>query len=185
VDVTTSIDQARYRDRLLRHIQSIVGDWSEAEDLLQDVLLKAHRGEKGVRDQGAISTWLFRIATHVSLDRLRQQRRQPQCTDAGDQRDDPESEEGEPPILQKLLEQKEMSACVRRYVEDLSDHYRAVLLLHDLEGLAATEIASLLGLSIANVKARLRRARRSLQAALEAGCSFHRDERGVIVCEPK
>jgi RNA polymerase sigma-70 factor (ECF subfamily) len=60
-----------------------------------------------------------------------------------------------------------------------------VLLLHDLDGLTAVEIASRLGITLENAKIRLHRARAALRTALEAGCSFSCDERGVLVCEPK
>lgn len=89
------------------------------------------------------------------------------------------------PRLDKLMEQREMSSCVQEYIEDLSDSYRAVSLLHDLQGLANPEIAEMLGLSLATVKIRLHRARSRLRAALGEGCSFSKDERGVKVCEPK
>ena len=76
-----------------------------------------------------------------------------------------------------------MTACVRSFLEDLSDEYRQVILLHDLEGLTNAEIAKMLGASLATVKIRLHRARRKLQAALAAGCDFSLDEHGVFVCE--
>ena len=72
-----------------------------------------------------------------------------------------------------------------RSLDGLSDAYRAVILLHDLHGMSGPEIAATLGLSLPTVKIRLHRARRKLRAALEAGCQFSRDERGVLVCESK
>ena len=78
-----------------------------------------------------------------------------------------------------------MSACVQRYLDDLSDSYRAVILLHDLHSLSAKQIAELLGVRVGTVKIRLHRARRRLEKALEAACAFSHDERGVLVCQPK
>ena len=78
-----------------------------------------------------------------------------------------------------------MSACVQQYVAKLSDAYKAILLLHDAEGLTAKEIAHLLQLPITTVKMRLHRARRQLQTALIDACAFGRDERNVFVCGPK
>ena len=76
-----------------------------------------------------------------------------------------------------------MGSCVRQYIEDLPDSYRAVILLHDLEGLTNPEIADLLGISLATAKIRLHRARNRLREALGDGCSFSRDDRDVLVCE--
>ena len=89
------------------------------------------------------------------------------------------------PRLDKVMEQREMSDCVRRYLEALAEPYRIVILLHDLQGLTNPEIANLLGVSLDAVKIRLHRARSKLRAALTAGCSFSQDERGVRVCEPR
>ena len=78
-----------------------------------------------------------------------------------------------------------MSACVRQYLADLSDSYRAVILLHDESGMTNPEIAEMLGLSLPTVKIRLHRARERLRAALREACSFSAENRGTLVCEPK
>ena len=89
------------------------------------------------------------------------------------------------PSALTVIQQGEMSSCVRRYVAKLSDAYKAVLLLCDADGLSAKETAELLQLPLTTVKMRLHRARRQMQAALKGACEFERDERGVFVCEPK
>jgi len=83
------------------------------------------------------------------------------------------------------MEQKEMSSCVQGYLAELSDPFRAVILLHDAEGLTNPEIAAMLGVSLPTVKIRLHRARAKLRDALGRACSFSTDERGVFVCDPK
>lgn len=62
-----------------------------------------------------------------------------------------------------------MSDCVRRYLEDLADPYRTVILLHDVEGLTNPEMAELLGVSVDAVKIRLHRARSAAAAATRFG----------------
>jgi DNA-directed RNA polymerase specialized sigma24 family protein len=74
---------------------------------------------------------------------------------------------------------------VLRFLSDLPDPLRGVLLLHDLQGFTGPEIADRLDLSIHNVKIRLYRARVRLRAALSEGCDFSCDERGVFTCQPK
>jgi RNA polymerase sigma-70 factor (ECF subfamily) len=78
-----------------------------------------------------------------------------------------------------------MSACVQGYLNHLPDSYRAVILLHDMEGLTASEIAQLLGESLPTVKIRLHRARQKLRSALQSDCAFSHDERNVLTCESK
>jgi RNA polymerase sigma-70 factor (ECF subfamily) len=170
--------------RIFRYILSMVRDTAEAEDLTQETFLRAYRRRDTLRDEGAQTAWLYRIATHVCLDRLRQYaRRAPMETDADlDGVDVPESDT---PSLQKTIERDEMSECVQRYLIRLADSYRAVILLHDMHDLTAAEIAQLLGASLANVKIRLHRARIKLKAALEAGCEFSLDESSTLTCESK
>jgi RNA polymerase sigma-70 factor, ECF subfamily len=86
--------------------------------------------------------------------------------------------------LDRMMERAEMSACVNGYLEDLSDDYRQVILLHDSQGLTNAEMAEMLSVSVDAVKMRLHRARRKLEAALAAHCDFSRDEQNVFVCDP-
>jgi len=175
---------AEHRERLLRYTQSMVRDRSDAEDVLQEILLRAHRGFAALRAGEAATTWLFRIATHACLDHLRQRVRRP-AIDA-DADPDALAGSGEDPVtLQTTMERREMSACVQRFLDALPDEYRSAIMLTELEGLTGPEISDLLGVPLTTVKMRLHRARRMLQEELEAGCSFGCDERGVVVCEPK
>ena len=168
--------------QIARYVRSMVRDPVEAEDLTQETFLRAHRRRASLHDPKAAMAWLYSIATHVCLDRLRQQARQTTAQSEVDPgalaAPDPE------PSAVLRAEQEDMSGCVQAYVADLSDSYRAVLLLHDEEGLSAPEIAGLLGESVGSVKIRLHRARRRLRRALEEGCLFSQDERGTLVCDP-
>jgi RNA polymerase sigma-70 factor (ECF subfamily) len=183
VENAASIFEEDY-PRIFRYIMSMVRDTAEAEDLAQETFLRAHQRRDSLRDEGARTAWLYRIATHVSLDRLRQYaRRSPKESETD--LDEIDIAEPDTPSLQKTLEQGEMSECVQRYFNRLSDSYRSVILLHDLHDLTAPEIAQLLGESLATIKIRLHRARRKLSIALAAGCDFSHDERDVLVCEAK
>jgi RNA polymerase sigma-70 factor (ECF subfamily) len=170
--------------RIFRYIMSMVRDTAEAEDLTQETFLRAYRRRDSLRDEGARTAWLYRIATHVCLDRLRQfARRNPLESDADlDQVDIPEPDT---PSLQKTIERDEMSECVQNFLNRLSDSYRAVILLHDMHELTSPEIAQLLGESLATVKIRLHRARLKLRVALESGCAFSYDERNELTCDTK
>ncbi len=174
----------RYRGAITRYIQYLVRDAAEAEDLAQEAFVRAHRQRETLRDPAALESWLYQIATHVSIDRMRQR-----AKSAERHVDEPVEELPVADAAQAspltVLQQDEMSACVQRYVAKLSDGYKAVILLHDADGLTANEIADLLQLPLTTVKMRLHRARQQLQAALNDACEFGRDERGVFICEPK
>lgn len=171
-------------NRIFRYIMSMVRDQAEAEDLAQETFLRAFDHRDSLRDDGARIAWLYRIATHVSLDRLRQYaRRNPKESDA----DLEQMDVAEPDVLslQKVIEQDEMSTCVQGYLNRLPDNYRSVILLHDMHDLSAPEIAQLLGESLAAVKIHLHRARFKLKTALEAVCAFSYDESNVLTCDSK
>jgi RNA polymerase sigma-70 factor (ECF subfamily) len=181
----------KFRDRIYRYIFRMVRDSAEAEDLTQETFLRAHRQLGSLQDPVALTAWLYRIATHVCYDRLRQPsyRRPPQSLDAALAESAAQTEaqwaDGDAPRPDQAAEQAEMSACVQELYEELPDSYRASILLHDLRGLTGPEIAQMLGCSLETVKIRLHRARRTLQAALTDACEFSHDERGVFVCERK
>ncbi len=173
-----------YRERLLRYVNSIVRDAAEAEDVLQEVMLRADRGYGDLRAEEALSSWLFRVATHACVDHLRRRaRRLP--LETWTELDELVAYDDSLPSLEQTVEREEMSSCVQRLLARLPDQYRSVLILADLEGLTAPEIGELLGLTLTTVKIRIHRARALLRKELEAGCSFSCNERGVLVCEPK
>ena len=173
-----------YHDRIYRYVLGMVKSPAEAEDLTQDTFLRAYRYGDSLRDPEAVRGWLYRIATHVCLDRLRQ--RKPLIS--------LDSEEGEarvrPPVSEfpsplEVSERRETSACVQRCLDFLPDKYRAVILLHEAHSLTAREIADLLGVTLTTVKIRLHRAHRHLQQVMERGCAVSNDNRGVPSCHPK
>lgn len=182
--VDTSVLFGGDYQRIFRYIMSMIRDTAEAEDLTQETFLRAYRRRDTLRDQGAQTAWLYRIATHVCLDRLRQYaRRAP--TESDTDLDEVDVPEPDAPSLQQVIERDEMSGCVQSFLNRLSDNYRAVILLHDMHELTAQEIARLLGESLTNVKIRLHRARLKLRASLQAGCAFSYDESNVLTCESK
>ncbi len=174
----------QYRGPVTRYIRYLIRDAAEAEDLAQETFIRAHRQRDSLRDPAALESWLYQIATHVSIDRMRQRSKAAERHADEPVEDLPVADSAHPSAL-TVIQQDEMSACVQRYVAQLSDAYKAVLLLCDADGLTAKEAADLLQLPLTTVKMRLHRARRQMQAALQDACEFERDERGVFVCEPK
>lgn len=179
-----------YQPRILRYLTRMVGD-EEAEDLAQEVFLKASLALPGFRGDASLSTWLYRIATHCAYDRLRNpslKRTVPasSCINAGSDSggdsgvDVIELEshgefltETNPPQVEQQVISKEMGACILRYVNELPDIYRTVILLSDLEELSNKEIAAILGVSLETVKMRLHRARALLKDQFATRCEYY------------
>jgi RNA polymerase sigma-70 factor (ECF subfamily) len=182
-----------YHPIILRYLTRIVGQ-SEAEDVTQEVLIKVSKGLQQFRGDSSINTWIYRIATNCAIDRLRgRSERQPPDSEhvmtVEDSDNIPEQEscciESESPSVETGVIRKEMSQCVLEYVNRLSENYRAVLVLSELEGLSNAEIADIIGISLDSVKIRLHRARQKLHQELSTGCNFHRDERNEFACARK
>ncbi len=174
----------RHRSAIARYIRKMVRDSTEADDLTQETFLRAFRERSTLKDDSALLSWLYQIATHVCLDCLRRRSRMQTRNDEQHSEDlEIEDKHAESPLA--VVQRREMSDCVQRYVASLSDTYRAVLLLHDVDGLSAVEISELLGLPLTTVKMRLHRGRRKLEAMLHQACAFGLDDRGVLVCDPK
>ena len=178
-----------FRAQVQRHILVMVRDDSLAEELTQDTYARALERIDQLRDPQAALAWLYRIATTVALDRLRQRRPSTVPLDtvapAGAVVEQAAERDGPPSLLEAALESAEMSACVQGYLATLPDDYRVAILLHDAHGLSNPEIAELLDCSLATAKIRVHRARVRLRETLAAACSFEIDERGVLVCDPQ
>jgi RNA polymerase sigma-70 factor, ECF subfamily len=181
---TTSELFSTHHDRIRRYVLGMIRDPAEAEDLTQETFLRAYRRQDSLRDPDAARGWLYRIATHVCLDRLRQ--RAPHVSvesEEGSRR--AESAASPAPSALEITERKETSVCVQRCLDFLSDSYRAVILLHEIHALTTAEIAALLGVEEGAVKIRLHRARRRLQYVMAQGCAVSCDSQGVPACEAK
>ena len=177
-----------FRAQVQRHLLAMVRDKSLAEELTQDTYTRALERIDQLRDPRAALAWLYRIATTVALDRLRQRRPLTVPLDTvapvGGEAEQAAERERPPALLAGALESSEMSACVQGYLAALPDDYRIAILLHDAHGLSNPEVAELLGCSLATAKIRVHRARARLRETLATACSFEIDERGVLVCDP-
>ena len=173
-----------YHDRIYRYLLSLIHNPTEAEDLTQDTFLRAYEHRDSLRDPNAVRGWLYRIATRICLDRLRQ--RVPQVSlDREEGLTSANSVPSPSPSALEIAEREETGACVHRCLDFLSDNYRAVILLYEAHSLTVPEIAQLLGESVGTVKIRLHRARRKLQEIMQIGCAVSQSTKGVPCCEPK
>ncbi len=179
-----------YQPKITRYLAKLV-NIHEAEDLTQEVFVRVNRGFSDFRGESKLSTWIYRIATNVAMDRLRspaqrQEASKKSVSEAGKAFEDRDVWTGEKkPSIDRQLIREEMSGCVHEFIDRLPESYRAVVLLADVEGFRNQEIAEILGISLDTVKIRLHRGREKLKKELESGCSFDRDEQDVLVCDRK
>jgi len=181
-----------YQPKLFRYLSNLIDEY-EAEDLTQEVFVKVSTNLEAFRVESSISTWLYRIATNLAIDRIRH------CTlpftdhpTRGDQPfDDHEEIEdrniwtGEKPhSAEQRLIRGEMTDCIRSCLENLPEGYRIALVLSELENFRNREIAEIMGVTLETVKIRLHRARTLLRKEIEKNCRVYRDERNELACEP-
>ena len=167
--------------RIRRYLVRLGGP-GDADDLTQETFARVSQALAGFRGEAALSTWIYRIATNVALDRARSPRFQLQAHTA-----EPEALAalGTMPVIEQDIASREMSACVRDYVDQLPADSRTVVILSELEELPDREIAEILGISLEAAKIRLHRARARLRQRLQQGCDVSRDERNELTCEPR
>ena len=156
----------RHQPAVLGLCRAMLGDADEADDAGQEVFLKAWRSLAGFAGGSSFGSWLYRIASNHCLDLLRARSRRPtQSLDA--------LVEAESPAIEKALgtgapasAAVEAADLAARLLAALPEEQRLALVLRETQGLSYDEIAGVMGCSLDSVKARLKRARETLQNSL-------------------
>src|SRR5688572_5296023 len=140
----------------------MVGNQTDAEDLLQEIFLSAHRKLDSFRGESALGTWLYRLAMNLCLDHLRSRAaRSSQMTDALD--DEPGLADAG---SRGLAEQAVTRMDLERALAQLPEGCRAAFVLHDVQGLEHREVADALGIAEGTSKSQVHKARLRLRALL-------------------
>jgi RNA polymerase sigma-70 factor (ECF subfamily) len=154
----------RYQDRLFTSLVHIVAGREEAEDVAQDTFVQAMLKLSSFRRDSSFYTWLYRIGVNTALHHQRR-RRQASSVDAaraltGNDPVDP----GDDPA--DRLVREERAAEIQQALHRLSEEFRLVLVLRDVEGFDYQSIARILEVSIGTVRSRLHRARSLMREQL-------------------
>jgi RNA polymerase sigma-70 factor, ECF subfamily len=164
----------RYRTPLVNFLYRMVRNREQAEDLAQEVFLRVYRAREDYVPSAKFTTWLFRIATNLALNSVRDNRYQklevsidaPVTVDAEDGDEKPlDIAEKRPNIEQHLVEDARRS-MIRHAIDKLPDKQRAAVLLHKYQELDYSEIAKILSCSESALKSLLFRAYEALRVEL-------------------
>jgi len=152
-----------YQHRVFGVALRMLGNRAEAEEVAQEVFLRAHRALAGFRGEARLSTWLYGISSRLCLNRLASSewrlarpggdallRLASSAPDAG-----------------ALAERDELERALEQAIADLPEDRRIVVVLRDLEGLPYEEIAQALDVPVGTVRSRIHRARLDLKEKLE------------------
>ncbi len=158
---------SRYQARVYRFSLKMCRDPADASDVLQETLIALARSIRNLRGESSLSTWLYTVARSYCIKKRRNSKFAPRQVESL------ETAAGAAVAVpdQQLLPDdqvaaRELDAALAAALHRLSEEHREVLLLRDGEGLAANEVAQVLGISIDAVKSRLHRARLTLRNEL-------------------
>ena len=157
-----------YQNMVFTTDMRLLANESEAEDISQEVFLKAYEHFDELRTSPTAGGWLKTVATNLSLNHLTRYRNRWRFfsefkrESEADDRDAPEVEFAAPDTFFSGLDAADRRAIVERALEQLPEHYRVPLVLYHFEDLPYDEIARKLGVSLAKVKTDILRARTAL-----------------------
>src|SRR5436190_15996641 len=162
----------RCNRRLYRAARGILGNDSEAEDVVQESYFRAFTNLESFRGDSSFSTWLTRIAINEALSRKRRGVTTVELSAIEHQQASPGQVIQFPMTHQELdpergVAQREIRRILERAIDALPSAFRAVFVLRIVEGLSLEETSDLLGIKIQTVKTRLHRARSLLKKAID------------------
>lgn len=157
----------RHAPAVLRFGQKMCGHPEDAQDVLQEALLAAARNVHDFRGDSSFATWLFTIVRSFCIKKRRVSKFAPAETVSLDHDTSAARVASSAPLPDEAAADNQMSLALSVAISELEEANREVLLLRDVEGLTAPEVASVLGISVDAVKSRLHRARVQVRARLE------------------
>lgn len=167
---------SRHSGRVYRLAYGIVRNQADAEEIVQDVFLTLVRKGATFEGHAALTSWMYRVTTNVALNKRRGKRRELEVSleeHLPTYREDGHRDGDRSYVLadwsgtpEQTLLSGEARRILERAIDTLPDHYRAVLILRDVEELSNEEVASVMDDSLGSVKSRLHRARMALREQL-------------------
>lgn len=159
----------RYRAPLVSYFSRMVRDAALAEDLAQEVFLRVYRARDRYRPEARFTTWLYRIATNLALNAIRDRKGDGTLPVENGLDTEPAASKipDRKPSAEQDLMDSDRERLVREAVEDLPDHQRVAVILHKYQEVDYRQIAKILNVSEGAVKSLLFRAYENLRRRLE------------------
>jgi RNA polymerase sigma-70 factor (ECF subfamily) len=155
---------AAYADRLFMLLLRLLGDRGEAEDVAQEVMLRAWQGITRFQGRSSYFTWLYRIAVNEANRALEKRSRRPAGVPIGERELQLPTSPADDPFRQ--AEASELRVALGRAMAELPPPLRIAIVLRDVEGLSTREAAEIAGIGQAAFKSRLHQARQRVRAAI-------------------
>lgn len=158
----------RYRDKLMTFVYRFVNDMEQAEDIIQDTMLKLYTHKHYYRNIAKFSTWIYTIAGNLAKTELRK-RKHHKVTNISQM--GPEDRDYELPSVapetDEVVQSEYIEKKIQAAIQNLPLHFRTVTILRDIQELSYEEISKIVEVPLGTVKSRINRARLQLQKELK------------------
>jgi RNA polymerase sigma-70 factor (ECF subfamily) len=158
----------RYKDQLLNFIYRFVGNRSDAEDIVQETLLRVYKNKHMYKEIAKFSTWVYTIAGNLAKTELRRRKRHKIFSVSNfvnEERDYDIPDKAHSP--EKQVDSTIQEAIIQKAIEKLPVKFKEVIILRDIQGFAYEEISQILSIPLGTVKSRVNRGRLKLQEDLK------------------
>lgn len=161
-----------YQKKAFNIAYRIIGNYDDANDLVQDAFFRVFKSIKNFKEQSSFSTWIYKIVTNVSLDELRKRKNKIMVSiDEEIGLDDNKIKrqiQSDDPLPEEIVERNEIRKIVGEAIEELSHVHKTVIVLRDIQGFSYEEISHILKCPEGTIKSRINRARLALRDILKS-----------------
>ena len=158
----------RYKDKLINFIFNYLGDFESSEDVVQETMIKLYQKKHYYKEIAKFSTWLYTIAKNLANTELRKRKQRKTTLLSQFSKDDKTYElPSNDPEPGQEIQTDIVNKIIRNAVDQLSEKFKIVIVLRDIQGLSYEDISDIINVPIGTVKSRINRARLQLQVELK------------------
>ena len=158
----------RYKDKLINFIFNYLGDLESSEDVVQETMIKLYQKKHYYKEIAKFSTWLYTIAKNLANTELRKRKQRKTTLLSQFSKDDKTYElPSNDPEPGQDIQTDIVNKIIRNAVDRLSEKFKIVIVLRDIQGLSYEDISEIINVPIGTVKSRINRARLQLQVELK------------------
>jgi len=158
----------RYKDKLINFIFNYLGDLESSEDVVQETMIKLYQKKHYYKEIAKFSTWLYTIAKNLANTELRKRKQRKTTLLSQFGKDDKSYElPSNDPEPGQEIQTDIVNKIIRDAVDQLSEKFKIVIVLRDIQGLSYEDISEIINVPIGTVKSRINRARLQLQVELK------------------
>ena len=158
----------RYKDKLLNFVFQFLGDLEQAEDVVQDTMIRLYEKKHYYKEIAKFSTWIYTIARNLANTELRKRKRRKTTYLSQMSK---EERQYEIPAVQDDVDQslhnEFINDRIQSAINNLPEHFKLVIILRDIQELSYDDISNIVEVPLGTIKSRINRARIQLQAELQ------------------